>query len=375
MDKNDGKVNAGGGRQADDGKSLPIFVKYGIIALAIIVVIAIGLVIYFNIAGSYVATVDGEKIGVGEFKYYLELEKQNMYTSALNVDPNLKEETFWNTKIGGEDPVEVAKKKVIDNMQVLKIQLLKAKESKISLTSEELKTIDDGIKTQIIDTMGSGNKIQANKQLQNEYGFTLDDLRKVQIESYTVQKYQSGEISKIKITDEDIKKSYDADPKSFDKVTVRHILFLFTGKDGKRTKEDSKKLADDTLAKIKAGDDMAALAEKLSEDPGVTENKGEYSVTKFDSYVPAFLDWAMKANVGDAAVVESADTQGYHVMKAEKRESQAFDAVKEQIRSQLVQEQFGKQYTAQVDGWKKDPKYNPKLTSVYDSIKIKLSNK
>ena len=369
MNKDVGKVKAGKVGQAEDKKSLPIFAKYGLIALAIVVVIAIALVIWFNVAGSYAATIGSEKIGTGEFKYYLEVEKQNMYKSALNVDPNLTSETFWSTPMSGENAIDVAKKKVIDNLKLVKIQLIKAKESKISLTSAELKSIDDGIKTNIIDSMGSGNKIQANTALQKQYGFTIDDLRNAQIENYTVQKYQSSEIGKVTVADADIKKDYDADPKSFDKVTVRHILFLFVGSDGKRSKEDSKKLADDTLAKIKAGDDMTALSEKLSEDPGVTSNKGEYAVTKFDSYVPAFKDWALKANVGDMAVVESTDSKGYHVMKAEKRESQTFDTVKGNIKSQLIQDKFGKQYTDQLDSWKKDTKYNVKLNNpVYNSI-------
>ena len=369
MDKNVGKVKADKIGHAEDKKSLPIFVKYGLIALAIVVVIAIGLVIYFNFANSYVATVGSEKIGTGEFKYYLEVEKQNMYNSAKSVDPNLTADTFWSTKISGENAIDVAKKKVIDNLKLIKIQLIKAKENKISLSSDELKSIDDGIKTNIIDSMGSGNKIQANTALQKQYGFTIDDLRNAQIENYTVQKYHSGELGKVTVADTDIKKNYYADPKSFDKVTVRHILFLFTGSDGKRSKEDSKKLADDTLAKIKAGEDMTALAEKLSEDPGVTSNKGEYAVTKFDSYVPAFKDWALKANVGDMAVVESTDSQGYHVIKAEKREPQTFDNVKAAIKNQLIQEKFGKQFTDQLENLKKDIKYNVKLNNpVYNSI-------
>lgn len=369
MDKSVGKAKADKVGHAEDGRSLPIFVKYGLIALAIIVVIALGLVIYFNAANSYVGAVGGEKIGTGEFKYYLEVEKQNMLQSAQSVNPNITSETFWATPINGEKAIDVAKKKVIDNLKLVKIQLIKAKENKISLTSTEIKSIDDGINTNIIQTMGAGNKIQANTNLKKQYGFTIDDLRNAQIENYTVQKYQSGEMAKVAVSDADIKKDYDADPKSYDKVTVRHILFLFVGSDGKRTKEASKKLADDTLAKIKAGEDMTALAEKLSEDPGVKDNKGEYAVTKFDSYVPAFKDWALKSNVGDMAVVESTDSQGYHVMKTEKREPQAFDAVKANIKSLLAQTKFSKQYTDQMDALKKDAKYNVKLNnSVYNSI-------
>jgi hypothetical protein len=36
------------------------------------------------------------------------------------------------------------------------------------------------IKTSIIDTMGGGNEIKANKAFQHEYGFSIDDLRSAQ---------------------------------------------------------------------------------------------------------------------------------------------------------------------------------------------------
>lgn len=367
MDKNVGKAKTS---PIEDRKTLPVFAKYGLIALAVLVVAAVGLIIYLSIAGSYVATVGDEKVGTGEFRYYLELNKQSMYTNALAVNPSLTEETFWNTKISGEDAREVAKKKALDDLKQIKIQLIKAKENKITLTKDELKYIDDHIQSTIIDQMGSGNKIQANKELQKQFGFSIDDLRNAQIEQNMIQKYQTSEAQKITISDDDIKKDYDADPKSYDTVTVRHILFLFAGSDGKRSKEDSKKLADDTLAKINAGEDMTALAEQLSEDPGVTENKGEYVVTKFAGYVPAFKDWALKADVGDTAVVESADSEGYHVMKTEKREPQTFDAVKDQIKNQMILDKFNTDYSAQLDSWKKDAKYNPAINeSVYNSIK------
>jgi parvulin-like peptidyl-prolyl isomerase len=368
LNKNVGKATAGKSGRMEDEKSMPIFAKYGLIALAAVVVIAIVLVIVLSTANSYVGTVGGEKIGAGEFRYYLIMEKQDMFASAQAVDPNLTEDTFWSTKIGGENAVDVAKKRAIENIRLVKIQLIKAKESKISLSKDELKNIDDGIKSQFIDTMGSGNRIQANTQIKKQFGFTLDDIRNVQIENGMVQKYQIAELGKVTVSDEDIKKSYDDDTKSYDKVTVRQILFLYNGSDGKRSKEDSKKLADDTLAKIKAGEDMAALAEKLSEDPGVKDNKGEYTVTKFDNYVASFKDWSLKANVGDTAVVESTE-YGYHVMKAEKREPQAFDAVKNSIKSLLIQDKFSKQYTEQMENWKKDAKYNAELNNtVYNSI-------
>lgn len=380
MDKNVGRVKANKIGQAEDKKSLPIFVKYGLIALAILVVIAIGLVVYFRIAGSYVATVGSEKIGTGEFRYYLEVEKQNMYNSALRADPNLSEETFWNTKISGENAIDVAKKSAMDNLKTVKIQLIKAKESKISLTSDELKSIDDSIKTNIIDKMGSGNKIKASQALQKEYNFTIDDLRNAQIENYTVQKYQSGEMDKIAVTDADIKSYYDKNPDwyksslmrndSEEAVWARHILIKVATDATQADKDAAKKKAEDILAKAKAGEDFATLAKDNSEDSNAKYG-GSYVFGK-GKMVAEFENAAFSLSPGQIYDTLVQTTYGYHIIKLEEKyakdqpvslkcATEYYEYGTGFIKSQL--------YTEKLDGWKKDTQYNVKLNPpAYNSI-------
>ncbi len=116
-------------------------------------------------------------------------------------------------------------------------------------------------------------------------------------------------------------------------VSVRHILFALeedktvTNDDGTtttetvelRTKEEAKKLADDTLAKwVKDGakeDAFIKLANELSDDPGSSDNGGLYEdISKSSSYVEPFLDWCFAdgRKVGDYGIVET--EYGYHIM-------------------------------------------------------------
>ncbi len=116
-------------------------------------------------------------------------------------------------------------------------------------------------------------------------------------------------------------------------VSVRHILFALeedktvTKDDGTtttekvklRTLEEAKKLAEDTLADwVKDGakeEDFIKLANKLSDDPGSSDNGGLYEdISKSSSYVKPFLDWcfAEGRKVGDYGIVET--NFGYHVM-------------------------------------------------------------
>jgi hypothetical protein len=50
------------------------------------------------------------------------------------VDPSISEETFWATKIDGEDAVEVAKKLALDDLKSAKVTYKKAKDAKVELT-------------------------------------------------------------------------------------------------------------------------------------------------------------------------------------------------------------------------------------------------
>jgi protein-export membrane protein SecD len=77
-----------------------------------------------------------------------------------------------------------------------------------------------------------------------------------------------------------------------------------------------KKKAEDTLKKIKAGGDFAALAKQLSEDPGSKDNGGDLGFTTKGKFVPVFDDvifGKLKDGQLDPEVVTS--PFGYHIIK------------------------------------------------------------
>ena len=131
LNKNVGSKKMDKLNSIEDKRKMPVFVKYGLVAVAIIAVIAAVILIWFSAAGSYVATVDGQKIKTGEYKYYLQVQKQTLLASAQETDPNITMDTILSTKIGGEDPIKVIKQKALDAARDVKIQSIKAKEGKI----------------------------------------------------------------------------------------------------------------------------------------------------------------------------------------------------------------------------------------------------
>lgn len=367
-------------RQASEEK-MPVFVKYGLIAVAVIVVIAIGLVILLNM-DSTVATINGQRITADEFKYQLEVQREIMYRKANSVDPTISEETFWATKIGGEDAGEVAKKRALDALKDTKVQYARAKEAKVTLTDQEKKSLDSYIQTNIIDVYGEGNKLKANKAFEAEYGFSIDVLRNAQIQSYIVQKYQYQEIAAIPDADADVETHYNANPEWYkedtqlrsdaeEAVWARHILIgNFNANTTQEEKEAAKKTAEDLIAKLKAGEDFAALAKEKSEDPGSADRGGDYMFGKTASFYQEFKDAAFALQPGSFTETPVETLAGYHIIKVEEKYAEG-----EPVSLKCAQEyyEYGtafikvKLYEQKLAGWVKEADYKVD-ESVYKSI-------
>lgn len=367
------KLHAAEGKQG-----IPEYLKYGLFIFAVIAVIAAGLLIWLGVNGSYVATVNGEKIKTGEFKYYLAVQKQTLYQNAA-ASSDISEETFWATPIEGENAVEYAKKLALNALKEMKIQYAKAKEAKVSLTKDEIKSIDDYIQAQIIDTMGDGNRIKANKAFEKEYSFTIDDLRNVQIQNYTVQKYWTQEI-----TDEEanVDKYYTSNTEWYkedtqmrkdleEAVWARHILISVKSTATQEEKDAAKKKAEDLIAKLKAGEDFVALVKANSEDPGSNTRGGDYLFGKGRMFEP-FETAAFALEPGKITENPVLTDAGYHIIKLEEKyakgEPVSLKCAKEYdyefgtdfVRSKLI--------SAKVAEWVKDAVYKEN-TAVYNSIK------
>jgi Parvulin-like peptidyl-prolyl isomerase len=369
----------------EEKKATPIFVKYGLIALAAIVVIVAGVLLYLNLSVSYIATVGNEKISTSEYKFYLELQKQSMLYTAQQADPNLNADTFWNTKISaGKTALEYAKERAMDTAQNTKVQLAIAKENGISLTSDETKAIDTNITSNIINNtqVGSGSRSKAEKYMKTNYGCSLNDFKQIQIEQEIISKYETQVKKKFGVTTDKIKEYYDKNPdwykESVDFRTgteeaawARHILINVASDATQETKDAAKKKAQDILDKLKAGEDFAKLAKENSEDTGSAQYGGEYIFGK-GRMDKNFENAAFSLNPGqlDESLVET--TYGYHIIKLEEK------FAKDQPVSLRCATEFhsygtsfieNKLYQAKVEEWKKDTKFKfSKVDSVYKSI-------
>ena len=377
MDKNVRNAKTDRLHASEEKGGMPEFMKYGLIVLAVIAVIVIGLLIWFNVKGSYVATVNGEKIKTGEYNYYLEVQKQTMLQSATAA--NISEDTFWATPIAGEDAKEYAKKLAMSALKEMKIQYVKAKEAKVSLTKDEIASIDSYIQTSIIDTMGE-NRIKANKAFEAEYTFTIDDLRSVQIQNYTIQKYWTEGITE---EDANVDTYYTSNPEWYkedsqmragleEAVWARHILIMVAETATQEEKDAAKKKAEDLIVKLKAGEDFATLANANSEDTGSNTRGGDYVFGKGRMHVE-FEEAAFALNPGQITETPVLTESGYHILKLEEKyakdEPVSLKCAKEYYYEYGTDFVRYKLITAKVAEWVKDAVYKENSVA-YNSIKF-----
>jgi hypothetical protein len=112
------------------------------------------------------------------------------------------------------------------------------------------------------------------------------------------------------------------------RITLQHILIAFNGSGtgAARTREAAEKLAQETLARARSGEDFDALMKALSDDPGggiyTLCNKdvtpGSANEFKREQMVPAFGDVGFKLQAGECGLAPhdpKSSPYGWHLIK------------------------------------------------------------
>jgi peptidyl-prolyl cis-trans isomerase C len=183
----------------------------------------------------------------------------------------------------------------------------------------------------VADVMLAAQAAEARK-LQN-----TDDFK--QREAFFRRKLLMGlmlqDHARATVTDEALRKVYDEQVKPMgaaEEVRARHILFRADPKDEKAQAEAQAR-AQAALERVKKGDDFAAVASELTEDPSGKENGGDLDYFTKEQMVPEFANIAFQMHPGQ--VSNPIRTQfGWHIIKLEDRRNRPvpeFDKVRSQI--------------------------------------------
>jgi len=251
---------------------------------------------------AYIAKVNDEVIKTSEYKYYFEIVK---YSIAATAGTSINDSAFWaSTDINGKSVIEIAKETALDDAVNATIIAQQAKKEGISLNGNDVKLQIENAKKSELATYLKQNGV-------TDSGLTLA-LNKAYLRAKLFEKYKNENV--ISVTDENISNFYNDNY-----LTVKHILFLT--KDPStgtvhRTDAEALILANDTISKIKNGENFDELAKTLSEDPGLATNPDGYTITDNGQMVAEFENAAFELQIGEVSdPVKTA--YGYHVLKRE----------------------------------------------------------
>ena len=139
------------------------------------------------------------------------------------------------------------------------------------------------------------------------------------------------------VTAEQVQAVYNAEKSQFRQIKVKHILFAVSAT---KTAAEALKQANDALTQLKNGADFAALAKKLSDDPGTKATGGtiaQWLNVSDQNLDQAFANAAWNAQVGKlTGPVHSAF--GYHIIVTLQKRYQPLAEVSAQIKSNLEQQ-------------------------------------
>lgn len=148
----------------------------------------------------------------------------------------------------------------------------------------------------------------------------------------------------IAVTDDDLRAAYDEDRQRFETAEerhARHILFEITdGDDAARTAAESAE------ARLRAGEDFAALAAELSADAGTKAQGGDLGWMARGTLVGPFEDALFAMQVGETSAPVKSEF-GYHIIRLDEVRAgtvQPFEEVREQLaaetRTRLAEDDF-----------------------------------
>lgn len=148
--------------------------------------------------------------------------------------------------------------------------------------------------------------------------------------------------ARMEIPEEELKAYYDQHPDEFtreEQVRARHIL-LRTG--GDRSVEEARDQIEAIRRRIEGGEDFAAVAREVSEDPGSAAQGGDLGYFGRGRMTPEFEQAAFGAKVGElVGPIES--PFGVHLIEVtDRREggSIPFEEARESVRSRLASERL-----------------------------------
>ncbi|MBZ0314028.1 peptidylprolyl isomerase [Clostridium butyricum] len=259
-----------------------------------------------------------------------------------------------NEKI--KDQLKQMKVQYLNAMVNEKLMLKNAESVGVTPTDDELNEYADKQIEQLKQAYPDDSQLQ---QVLEANGFTEDSYKDYAKKQYKLQKVQEAITADVEVTDDDAKAYYDENKDSQYTVgagaNAAHILIAEKGSDGNIDFDASLAKANEVKAKLDAGADFAQLASEYGTD-GTKDKGGDLGFVAYNqaNYDQDFL--AGFKQLSEGQISDPIKSQfGYHIIKATGIKDEVvtpFDDVKEQIKSQLLQQKQSEAFNTKISEWK-----------------------
>lgn len=299
-----------------------------------------------------IATINDVKINESIYRAYL-WSAQSAFEMQLGMDMGMMKDM----EIEGQTIGDIAKDNALKSVALAIITNNKANEMGIKLTDEQLNTIE----------ADADAFMDINGEIAELHGFNKQDVIDLLIGAELSNEVQMA-ISETYMPDEtEIETEIELAKPSYETVTARHILITTTDDVGAPLSEEAKaeklELANSLLDRIKAGEDIGVLAAEYSQDPGSSNNNGEYTFGRGEM-VPEF-ETAAFDNEDGAIWAEPVETSyGYHIGQTIAHQEADEEQIKKDYIAYAQMNFAGEEIMSFVD------QANIETTSAYDDIEI-----
>lgn len=272
-----------------------------------------------------VAEVNGQVITKEEFDKSFELYKTT-YESQYGPD-------IWSTDMDGKKFIDVIKEQVVEKLINDRLVMEDAREQGIEVADAEVDQEIKTIKDYFDDEQRYLDFLAAQNLSEEEFAAQVK-------QDLIIGKYRETVVEGVTVSEEDIRKYYDENPKEFKNDTVKasHILL------------DTREEAEDVLVKVKAGEDFGDLAEEYSVEQGAQTTKGDLGEFGYGYMVEPFEEAAFGLEEGE--ISDIVETQfGFHIIKVYEKtvvDPIPFEEAREDIEDMLIYYEQEEKYIEEV---------------------------
>jgi foldase protein PrsA len=295
-----------------------------------------------------VAVVNGEEVSNERFDRHF----QQLKAYALQMGMSFEGED-------GEEQLADLKQDALDSLidEILVMQAGKKEEVKV--TEQE---INDFLEQRVKGSFENEDKYQ---EWLDSFQMTEQEFKDKIEYQLTGQKLFDKVTNKVTVTDEEARKTYEADKTPWEKIKVSHILIEVKRDTATQSELDqAKNKALSIIKELDQGADFADLAKKYSTDPGTASQGGvlDMEFARNDrGLVAEFVEGSFELEkVGDYSKEPVLSQFGYHIIKLDAKKG-TFSDVKDDVKNQLLQTEKNKVFSEYMDKQMEEAKITKNL--------------